>query len=52
MDIPDHSRIGLRMNIYSHVIAAAQREAVSKMDAILGGVAVKVAVNEQKQPVH
>ena len=48
MDILGHSQIGLTMNTYGHVVAAVQREAASKMDAILGGVAVNVAVNEQK----
>jgi hypothetical protein len=34
----------LTMNTYGHVVASVQREAASKRDAILGGV----AVNEQK----
>jgi hypothetical protein len=48
MDILVHSQIGLTMNTYGHVVAAVQREPASKMDAILGGVAVK----EQKTAVQ
>jgi hypothetical protein len=52
MDILGHSQIGLTMNTYGHVVAAVRREAASKMDAILSGVAVKAAVNEQKVPIQ
>lgn len=44
MDILVHSQIGVTMNTYGHVVAAIQREAASKMEGILSGV----AVNEQK----
>jgi integrase len=32
-----HSQISLTMNTYSHVVPELQREAVTKLDALLGG---------------
>jgi integrase len=35
MEILGHSQIALTMNTYSHVIPALQREAASKLEALL-----------------
>jgi hypothetical protein len=40
------------LNTYGHVFLSIQREAASKMDAILGGVAVTVAVKEGLKQVQ
>jgi integrase len=36
MEILGHSQISLTLNTYSHVIPSLQREAASRMDAVLG----------------
>ena len=36
MEVLGHSQIGLTMNTYAHVMPAAQREAATQMDTILG----------------
>jgi len=37
METLGHSQIGITMNLYSHVLPEAQRQAASKMDAVLTG---------------
>lgn len=36
METLGHSQIGITMNLYSHIMPAAQREAAERMDALLG----------------
>jgi hypothetical protein len=36
-DLQPHSQIGITMNLYSHVLPEAQRQAASQMDAVLSG---------------
>lgn len=37
METLGHSQIGITMNVYSHVLPEAQREAAARMDAVLTG---------------
>ena len=37
METLGHSQIGITMNLYSHVLPDAQRQAASQMDAVLSG---------------
>ena len=39
MEILGHSSISITMNVYSHVLPRAQREAADLMDALLEGTA-------------
>jgi integrase len=49
MDILGHSQISLTLDTYSHVIPTMRREVATKMDEILGPMAVKLAVNSETQ---
>lgn len=37
METLGHSQIGITMNLYSHVLPEAQRQAAAQMDAVLTG---------------
>ncbi len=40
MEILGHSQISITMDVYTHVVQDTQREAMSHMDRLLGGVLV------------
>lgn len=52
MEVLGHSQISLTMDTYSHLMPSVMRDAATRMDAVLGGVASSVASTPKHEQVN